>query len=465
VFDPHEIFKVGEVVYVVLTSGVRSSLGIPLDRGYAWSFTTRVVCGSGIYSLDSIYSYETHSGFGSDLDGDGDIDLATVSSGDRISVFVNNGDATFAPPFEYQVGDGPHALFAADLDGDHDIDLVTQNWNDDSISVLFNNGDGFFASPITYPGGHTCHSIFAVDLDNDGDIDIATANRYSNDVHILLNDGTGGFAAPSSFYGGGIWPMDIYSADFDNDWDFDLTTVTGSGNPSVDDRAVILWNDGTASFDDRLYNPIAKYPNYNFAADFNGDNYVDIVTTSGTLPGSLCVIINNGDGTFLPRSVYLSSYDYVHSCGVHAADLDGDGDVDLVNGIVSYTDGLSIHLNNGDGTFAPQTIYSFPGGDGIVTADFDCDGDLDLVLTGFNIGFSSVRVLLNQGGHRRGDANGDGVIDLGDVLHLINYLYKGGPAPDPLGTGDVNCDEVIDLGDVLHLINYLYKAGPPPNCC
>jgi len=63
-----------------------------------------------------------------------------------------------------------------------------------------------------------------------------------------------------------------------------------------------------------------------------------------------------------------------------------------------------------------------------------------------------------------GDVNGDGVVDLGDVLHLINYLYKGGPAPDPLEAGDVNCDGVVDLGDVLYLINYLYKGGPPP-CC
>ena len=62
----------------------------------------------------------------------------------------------------------------------------------------------------------------------------------------------------------------------------------------------------------------------------------------------------------------------------------------------------------------------------------------------------------------RGDVNRDGVIDLGDVLYVINYLYKGGTAPDPLWTGDVDCDGIVDLGDVLYLINYLYKGGPPP---
>jgi len=65
----------------------------------------------------------------------------------------------------------------------------------------------------------------------------------------------------------------------------------------------------------------------------------------------------------------------------------------------------------------------------------------------------------------RGDVNGDGVVDLGDVVFLINYLFKGGPAPAPLLEGDVNCDGVIDLGDVVFLINYLFKGGNVPRCC
>lgn len=62
----------------------------------------------------------------------------------------------------------------------------------------------------------------------------------------------------------------------------------------------------------------------------------------------------------------------------------------------------------------------------------------------------------------RGDASNDGVIDLGDVVHLINYLFRDGPAPEIPQTGDVNCDEVIELGDVVYLINYLFRDGPLP---
>lgn len=63
-----------------------------------------------------------------------------------------------------------------------------------------------------------------------------------------------------------------------------------------------------------------------------------------------------------------------------------------------------------------------------------------------------------------GDANGDGVMDLGDAIFLLNYLFKSGVAPDPLWTGDCNCDETVDLGDAVYLLNYLFKGGPPPSC-
>jgi hypothetical protein len=66
--------------------------------------------------------------------------------------------------------------------------------------------------------------------------------------------------------------------------------------------------------------------------------------------------------------------------------------------------------------------------------------------------------------YMRGDANGDKTIDVGDIVYLINYLYKNGTIPDPLDAGDVNCDGTVDVGDVVYLINYLYKSGEPPSC-
>jgi len=66
-----------------------------------------------------------------------------------------------------------------------------------------------------------------------------------------------------------------------------------------------------------------------------------------------------------------------------------------------------------------------------------------------------------------GDVNDDETVDLGDVVYLLNYLYKSGPEPLCLpltACGDVTGNGVIDIGDVVHLVNYLYKGGPPPEC-
>ncbi len=66
-----------------------------------------------------------------------------------------------------------------------------------------------------------------------------------------------------------------------------------------------------------------------------------------------------------------------------------------------------------------------------------------------------------------GDASGDEAVDIGDAVHLINYIFKGGPPPDPPCAGDATGDAAIDIGDAVHLINYIFKSGPPPeaDCC
>ena len=61
-----------------------------------------------------------------------------------------------------------------------------------------------------------------------------------------------------------------------------------------------------------------------------------------------------------------------------------------------------------------------------------------------------------------GDVNGDGNIDVGDVVFLVNYLYRSGPTPTPVSQGDISGDCQVDVGDVVYLINYLFKGGPKP---
>ncbi len=67
----------------------------------------------------------------------------------------------------------------------------------------------------------------------------------------------------------------------------------------------------------------------------------------------------------------------------------------------------------------------------------------------------------------RGDANGDSTVNALDETYLINFLYKGGPAPATCqGTnlGDANNSGSVNAVDVTFLINYLYKGGAAPVC-
>jgi hypothetical protein len=66
-----------------------------------------------------------------------------------------------------------------------------------------------------------------------------------------------------------------------------------------------------------------------------------------------------------------------------------------------------------------------------------------------------------------GEADGATPINILDIVYLINYKYKGGPAPKPyaLCSGDATCNCVVDILDIVHLINYKYKNGPAPCTC
>jgi hypothetical protein len=104
----------------------------------------------------------------------------------------------------------------------------------------------------------------------------------------------------------------------------------------------------------------------------------------------------------------------------------------------------------------------------LFAADLDGDGDVDLVTA--NYSSDNVSVLLNQPAVVIcGDANNDGVVELGDIVYLINYVFKQpAPAPEPYEcVGDVNHDGVVELGDIVYLINYVFKqpAPPPDPCC
>ena len=63
-----------------------------------------------------------------------------------------------------------------------------------------------------------------------------------------------------------------------------------------------------------------------------------------------------------------------------------------------------------------------------------------------------------------GDTDGDGTVDVADIVYLVSYVFKSGPAPKGTDSGDVNCDRATDVEDIIDLVNYVFKSGPKPEC-
>lgn len=63
-----------------------------------------------------------------------------------------------------------------------------------------------------------------------------------------------------------------------------------------------------------------------------------------------------------------------------------------------------------------------------------------------------------------GDASGNSRVNIGDVVFLINYIFKGGPAPASFLSSDLNGDGLLEIGDAVVLIDFIFRGGPPLDC-
>jgi hypothetical protein len=63
-----------------------------------------------------------------------------------------------------------------------------------------------------------------------------------------------------------------------------------------------------------------------------------------------------------------------------------------------------------------------------------------------------------------GDANDDGLVNIGDAVYIVTYIFRSGPAPSCPQQGDVNADSKTNVGDAVYLVNWLFRSGPAPVC-
>jgi len=452
-FDPADDFNPGEPITVTLTPEIQTSTGKPLDRNYTWSFTTVVNPASpGNFPLNIDYSLGgyTRSVFGADFDGDGDMDLAVADcSGENISILLNNGDGTFSvESTTYETAGGPQVICSGDFDRDSDVDIATACPNFWNVTVLANNGSADFSGLTYYTVDHTPWSISAADVEGDGDLDLAVANQDPYSAVIMFNDGQGGFDSQSQPMPVDEYPYSICTADLDNDGDLDMATANAGFIYGLGDSTVsVLLNRGAAEFAPQVEYLVGRHPSTICAADIDNDGDIDLMTANYGYTGgyptdsTVSILFNNGDGSFAPQVQYpVEPEPY----GICTGDVDGDSDLDIIT--CSANGCISILLNNGMGAFGDYQVYETGGcARSIFASDFDGDGDMDLATA--NTG--NLSILMNQ---VCVDTDGDGYGDPGhpenecpdDNCPLIPNRDQTNSDTDDFGDACDNCPDVAN---------------------
>ncbi|MEZ4953144.1 MAG: T9SS type A sorting domain-containing protein [Saprospiraceae bacterium] len=317
-------------------------------------------------------SYVKHI-FTVDLDLDGDTDLVYEANGEFIWL-ENDGTGDFAGEELLADGIANAKLAMVDLDNDGDADLLSAKPGD--ISWFQNNAGAFNSIHQISTAFASAYSMAAADLDNDGDVDFALMGNNVNGFVWFENvDGMGNFTSEHLVYDtiGGFSKMWI--EDLDNDLDNDIIlTMPNSYN--------LVWFENLANEtyfgSPKLITDVTNISSQSWFGDLDGDGDVDNLTISGTNSAYTYWVPNvDGAGNFGERKNLLKR---VASRHIAPADIDGDGDTDLM----VASDGV-IWLKNLDGLgdfSSPIDIEDDPTTNDpyeVFPEDMDGDGDLDLI--------------------------------------------------------------------------------------
>jgi len=289
-------------------------------------------------------------------------------------------------------GAATYPVVGGDFNGDSLPDVVTLIQNSGSptgvyLTVLLNSGLGYLNGPNLTPVSFGAKDfIIVADVNNDGKADVVLVHPNSIDVLISMGDGT--FTAPQNLPTGISSPVAAAFWKVNHDQILDVVVVDGLSN-----QAAYLLGNGLGGFGPPQMTPFPAQVSVGVLADVDGDGNLDLVTNNTLYPG-------DGKGGFLAGIPFQSTDGQnagaTFSDSVAVSDLNGDGLLDVVtaNG---QRNTISVFLNQGGRKLAQRGASFWSGNQPIslAIADVNWDGKPDLIVT--NAAESDLSVFLGKG--------------------------------------------------------------------
>jgi hypothetical protein len=374
------------------------------------------------------YSSGTPDFKAADLNGDQLPDLIAASpsgrSGDGYVVLMNQGAGTFAPAVVRPGGQNTSLVAVADVNMDLYQDVLSIDTYSLELTVHQNPGTGQFVTPTLHTNGIAglAGTLEVADLDNDGDLDIVTSSdtRAAVPVPVVLvrNQGGGTFAPGVTIATAGVQAK---LRDLTNDGLPDLLYIGGTGSTGYNFLTAINLGNGNFATP-QLHNVGVCAPEDIDAADLDGDGDLDVVATGGC-SSAIHVSYNQGNAIFTSSiALQLSAYPGPLALG----DFNKDGKIDIAAGTISE---IAILLANPVSGFLAPVYFAMDNGPyDILTVDLNDDGNLDIASCNYGASSGDYNMTVRLG-------NGTG--GFGQV-QLLPAAYS----PDLANVSGITCGDI-----------------------